>query len=176
MGIDLGGEVARRLATDTAAAWQRHIALDPQARPVLENLGRSCRLGLVTNYDHPPHVRTVLGETGLVSCFESIVISGAVGLKKPDPEILRVALRELGGEAGASAYVGDSDEDVAAALGAGMVSIRIRRPGAPSSGLKGDYAQPDAQAAVAAEQLEISSRELSVTSLAQIPALIGGAG
>ena len=80
----------RDIADRIAAAWQSHVSIDPEAMPVLMDLKRRNKtVGLVSNFDHPPHVRRILSENGWATVFDTIVISGEVGLKKPDPAIDR---------------------------------------------------------------------------------------
>jgi len=55
------------------------------------------------------------------------VISGDVGVTKPDPRIFEPALKEAGMQACEVVYVGDTAEDVIGARGAGLIPILIRR-------------------------------------------------
>ena len=66
---------------------------------------------------------------------ESIVVSGAVGVAKPDPEIFRIACERLGTSPESCVYVGDSfASDVVGATSAGMpvVWFNHRRREAPA--------------------------------------------
>ena len=57
--------------------------------------------------------------------FESRVFSCEAGLAKPDPEIYRKAMRELGVEAETTVYVGDGgDDELAGAQRAGLRAFR----------------------------------------------------
>jgi HAD superfamily hydrolase (TIGR01509 family) len=128
MGRPRDLELARRAADLTAEVWQRHITLDPEALEVLEHLDRHLLLvGLVTNFDHPRHVRRVLEQTGLAGRVRHVVISGEVGCKKPDPRIFLDLLGRVGLDPGAVVHVGDAPEDVAGARAAGVVPIQIER-------------------------------------------------
>ncbi len=91
--IDLSPGAVREIATRTIEVWQRHIPLDPEAIPVLQQLkARGTILALITNFDHPPHVHALLARLGIASFFDSVILSGTVGMKKPDPRIFRLAL------------------------------------------------------------------------------------
>lgn len=127
LGLDISAPAIRRAATLSAAAWEEHVTLDPEAMPVLQALGRERTLALISNYDHPPHAHRRLVDLGLREHFRSVVISGAVGVKKPDPAIFEIALRETGLRAEEVAFVGDSPEDVEVALAAGAMPILIAR-------------------------------------------------
>ncbi len=126
-GLPARPDHLRMLADETAAAWQRHVAVDPDAAPVLGRLKQSLPLALVSNFDHPPHVRSVLGEAGLLDLFDAVVVSADVGIKKPDPGIFSPPLETLGVDPARVAFVGDAPEDMAAAEAAGLVSILLRR-------------------------------------------------
>lgn len=116
---------------DTARAtmddWQREVPMDPQTPIVLQALraaGISCVL--LTNFDYPAHVHRLLDEIGIAEYFERIVISGEVGLKKPDPRIFALALADS--DPAEAVFVGDHpDQDVAGALNAGMTAVLLQR-------------------------------------------------
>ena len=115
------------IADVIADKWQEEIKLDQDAIPVLKELKDSKRLGLVSNFDHPRHVHKYLSKYGLDYLFETIIISGEVGVKKPDPNIFKPALSATGLMPSEVVYVGDTDEDVKAANEAGMMPIMIKR-------------------------------------------------
>lgn len=115
--------VVKQAATETVTAWSRYVSVDPDAASVLQALSEHYVLGLVSNFDHPPHIHTVLKETGLNHWFKSIVISGEVGVKKPSPRILLMAAQATGLKPEEVAYVGDSREDMEAARAAGMFGV-----------------------------------------------------
>ena len=125
--LNLASEDIKMIANRVANAWQKHISLDPETHHVLHTLHRSKKLALVSNFDHPPHVHSVLGELGLTPYFDSVVISAEVGVKKPDPRIFDAALEQTGIKPEEVIYVGDTDDDTKAARAAGMVPILIQR-------------------------------------------------
>ena len=79
----------------------------------------------MTNYDHPPYVRSLVPRLGIDRYFNTLVISGEVGFDKPDPEIFRIALRELSACAENAVHIGDSEVDVLGAQAAGVTPIQI---------------------------------------------------
>lgn len=109
-----------------APAIAARVAPDPAVRAALEALrGRGLRLGLVTN-GAGNHQREKLEKTGLADLFEAIVISGEVGVRKPDPAIFTKALEQLGVSASSALHVGDDPErDVDAARKAGLSAAWI---------------------------------------------------
>ncbi|NQU06993.1 MAG: HAD family hydrolase, partial [Candidatus Abyssubacteria bacterium] len=87
------------LAERLAEAFQherrlRHVVF-PDAETILQELGRSYRLGLVTN-GAPDLQREKIRGSRLAHYFGSITISGEMGAGKPDPAIFEAALDSLG--------------------------------------------------------------------------------
>jgi putative hydrolase of the HAD superfamily len=60
--------------------------------------------------------------------FDAVVISGEVGLHKPQPEIFRLGAERLGVEPEACVFVDDLRENVAGAEAVGMTAILHRDP------------------------------------------------
>ena len=125
--LNLTPEDIKEIANKIADAWQKHISLDSEALHVLQILHRSKKLALVSNFDHPPHVHSVLSKHGLTHFFDSVVISAEVGVKKPDPRIFDSALDRTGMKPKEVIYVGDTEDDTKAARAAGIVPILIHR-------------------------------------------------
>ena len=125
--LNLTSEDITEIANKIARAWQKHIPLDAEALHVLQTLHRSKKLALISNFDHPPHVHSVLSELGLTHFFDSVVISAEVGVKKPDPRIFDSALEQTGMKPEEVVYVGDTEDDTEAARAAGIVPILIQR-------------------------------------------------
>ena len=118
-----------------------HWTLDPQAEPVLDALQRDgLSIALVTNFDHPPYVRSLIPKLGIDRYFASLVISGEVGFDKPDPEIFHIALRQLSVSAEHAVHIGDSEADVLGAIAAGITPIQIvRSPDILDAPTRGDH-------------------------------------
>jgi putative hydrolase of the HAD superfamily len=135
----LGNKELRRIADKIAAAWQAHISIDPQTVPVISALKHNKTVGLVSNFDHPPHVRRFLSGNGLGNCFDTVIISGEVGVKKPDPAIFSFGLEQTGLAPDNVVYVGDTHEDVAGAIAAGIRPIFLARPHNRTKGNALDY-------------------------------------
>lgn len=125
--LDLTSEDIKVIANKVANAWQAHMLLDPETHHVLHTLHHSKKLALVSNFDHPPHVHSVLNKFGLTPYFDSVVISAEVGIKKPDPRIFDSALEQTRMKSEEVIYVGDTEDDIKAARAAGLVPILIQR-------------------------------------------------
>jgi len=129
LGHRLPEEDLHRVADTIADVWQAHITVDPEALPVLKALKqRGKMVGLVSNFDHPPHVRRILSHSGLGNIFDTTIISSEVGIQKPDPAIFALALQQTGISPHDALYVGDTEADVAGALAARLHPIFIKRP------------------------------------------------
>ena len=107
------------------------LALFHDAVEVLR-LARACGrgVGLITN--GPAEVqRAKLELLGLLDHVDFALISGELGIAKPDPAIFREGLRQAGVDAGDAIFVGDSPEfDIAGARAAGIRSVWVNRTGA----------------------------------------------
>ena len=103
------------------------LELYPDVEPTLEELTRrEYVLGLVSNA--PADTGRVVRALGIDQYMSNVVISGAVGYTKPNPEIFRIALRRAGTRPDEAAHVGDVYEaDVVGAGNAGMKGILLDR-------------------------------------------------
>lgn len=108
-------------------AWQGYMKLDSDAIHVLKTLKKRYKLALISNFDHPPHIHSILSDLKLINYFDSIVISAEVGVKKPDPTIFSFALKETGIYPNNCVYVGDENIDSIGAKAAGIHSITIKQ-------------------------------------------------
>lgn len=99
----------------------------PGLRAVMASLrAEDWRLGLISNGPSPFQERN-FEALGVSEAFGCIVVSGAVGVRKPDPRIFELALKRLGAGPEESVFVGDNPEaDIAGARGAGLKSIWMR--------------------------------------------------
>jgi HAD superfamily hydrolase (TIGR01549 family) len=122
----------RKRWEDADRSWRLHYAkhkpkLISGARRVLARLGGAHYLGLVTSGDGD-RVHRQLREFRLTGLFAARVCSGDTLRKKPHPEPLRLALRQLGLAPSACVYVGDAPQDVEMARRAGVRAIGVLGP------------------------------------------------
>jgi putative hydrolase of the HAD superfamily len=175
LGFKIELPLLKETATRAVNAWQAYVQLDPDAPVVLSALAETRTLALISNFDHPPHVHRILRETGLAGFFETIVVSGEVGIKKPDPGIFRIALKRTGLQAEEVVYVGDTQEDVDGAKAAGIRPILIARPEDPQRPRILDYTRKDEQVSdrtVITDSVSTST----IQSLREIVGLVQNAG
>ena len=140
-GLSISSDVAAEAAQAIVSYSNRITVRDREAVATVRAARELGPVGLVTNYDHPSNIYHLLEREGLREHFDVVIISGEIGVWKPDPSILRAALDRLGIGPGEAVYVGDSDVDIQAAHAAGMRSILIRRQGGPSDPLRDPHAE-----------------------------------
>ena len=104
---------------------KRVVMLNGAVETVKELKRRGYILGMITN-----GVSTLqnmkLDTAGIRGLFDVCVVSGDIGIYKPEPGIFEEALRLAGVDAGEAVYIGDHPvNDVEGALGAGMNVIRM---------------------------------------------------
>jgi phosphoglycolate phosphatase-like HAD superfamily hydrolase len=90
-------------------------------------VGSAHPLGLVTSGDRD-RVTRQLREFRLTTLFTARVCSGDTLRKKPHPEPLRLALRQMKLAPSGCVYVGDSPQDVEMARRAGVRAIGVLGP------------------------------------------------
>jgi HAD superfamily hydrolase (TIGR01549 family) len=128
LGAEASHEAADRLVAAHMTRLADALVLPPHHLEVVASLGRTHRLGIVTNFDHAPTVRDVLARDGLSGHFEVVVISGEVGWRKPHRMLFDAALERLGVRADEALFVGDNFElDVVGATQAGLAAAGYRR-------------------------------------------------
>jgi pyrophosphatase PpaX len=122
----------RRHWEDADRTWRAHYAkhrpkLIAGARRVLAKLSGAHPLGLVTSGDRD-RVTRQLREFRLTKLFMARVCSGDTLEKKPHPDPLRLALRQMRLPPSACVYVGDAPQDVEMAQRAGVCAIGVLGP------------------------------------------------
>ena len=125
---DASAVAAERLRNESFIA---NTVVYDDALPCLQAVrDRGLRLGVITN-SAPDHQRRKLAAAGLADAFDVVVISGAVGVAKPDAAIFQHACTAIGVDADAALHVGDRlDMDALGAAGAGLVGVWLDRRGA----------------------------------------------
>jgi len=127
LGLEVKHEEIRRISQEAVNAWQKYVLLDPDTVPVLNTLKKSKVLALISNFDHPPHIYSILSKFNLKHFFNSIIISSEVDVKKPNPSIFSFALEQTNLKPNEVCYIGDTKDDVTAAVRAKILPILIQR-------------------------------------------------
>ena len=106
------------------SAFYPHCRLIPGTKEMLQTLKREYHLGLLSNFTHTPAAKKIIRQMGLDPFFETILISGELGYRKPHPLVFQKLLENLQVENYQALYVGDDPEpDITGALGAGILPI-----------------------------------------------------
>lgn len=101
--------------------------------------------------------RALLEHTGLSIHFNTVVTSGELGIRKPNPQLFLEAARRLRADPANCAVIGDSWKDIEGSKKAGMKAILITR--SKPSEWKTTY-EPDAQANNLIEAVEKATQLL----------------
>ena len=147
-------DLAARLLAGYLAAVPGHLTLYADAEPLLERLGARYPLGLVSN--GPSELqRPKIDKFALDRHFEVVLVSGELGVRKPDPAIFAMALEALGVSPQRAVFIGDNPiDDVAGACASGLSAIWVNR---------GDWPAP----------AEGAAPHVEVGELREIPAVLG---
>jgi putative hydrolase of the HAD superfamily len=127
--FELPSGLAETLLNDYRAGFPSACVLFPDADETLTSLRASgLKLGLITNGSVRMQSRK-LECLALLPRFDTILISDAEGISKPDRQIFHRALERLHANPNQAVFVGDHPEvDVAGARAAGMQTIWRRDP------------------------------------------------
>lgn len=103
------------------SSFIRHCHLIPGTLQLLETLGHGYRLGMLSNFTHPPAAREIIQALGISKFFDTILISGEIGFRKPHPLVFKMLLEELEVRQDELIYIGDDPEaDIEGALRSGI--------------------------------------------------------
>lgn len=118
----------------------RRYSVFPDTVATLQSLRSTYALGMITN-GTPDLQGEKIRRTALANYFDVILISGAVGIGKPDPRIFTIALEQLAVPATAAVMVGDNMfRDIKGAQQAGVKGVWLPRV----DGLRDAAVTPDA--------------------------------
>lgn len=122
--LELPAGLATPLIEHFWANLDKHCALPEDTVVTLQTLqANGKRLGMITN-GSVDRQRQKIEALDLARWFDTILISEAEGVRKPDAEIFRRALERCGVHAPEAAFVGDHPEaDIAGARDAGLTPI-----------------------------------------------------
>ncbi|HLH72123.1 MAG TPA: HAD family hydrolase [Chloroflexota bacterium] len=111
-----------------ATRRERHVPF-PDARRTLERLRTVYRLALLTN-GAPAIQRLKLAGSSFADFFELVIVSGELGVGKPDPHVFHYALERMGLTADQVVMIGNSlSADVVGAQEVGIRAIWLNRDG-----------------------------------------------
>lgn len=122
---------------DPKEARDAYVAAELEACTVSEEMERTLgkiaaseQIGVIAN-GHGGVIREKLARHGLRPLFDELVLSGEVGVTKPNPEIFHIARERL--DTDQFVYVGDSYEtDIEPAEEAGFRTVHVRNDAGPT--------------------------------------------
>ncbi|MCB0221500.1 MAG: HAD family hydrolase, partial [Chrysiogenetes bacterium] len=125
--LEVEGEESRRLAHELVEAHMRAIARSTRAvegaAALLDRLhARGIGVALISNFDYTPAADWILDHTGLQGRFDKVIISDALGLRKPHEKLFEDAMSHFGASPAESLHIGDTA--LADIWGAGRLGIR----------------------------------------------------
>lgn len=125
--LNITGIGADALLRDYRRVYPKFASPNPGALQTVERArAAGLSVGVVTNGNaEVQHAK--LSSIGIEKLLDAVIISEAVGLRKPDPKIFELAASELAVELEATLFVGDNPEvDIVGAAGAGMRTAWFR--------------------------------------------------
>lgn len=123
--------LADELAGAFAVARLARCAPFPEVENCLETLRSRFGLGMITN-GAPDLQWEKIRRSGLERYFDTIVVSGDLGIGKPEPDIFTHTLQRMNTTSSAAAMVGNSlTRDIAGARGAGVYAVWMNRAKEP---------------------------------------------
>ncbi len=118
-GVEPRPDLVRALVARDRELLLATVRLYDDAIPLLESLrSRGVKIAIVSNCTE--HTRRLLTELGVAALADSLVLSCEVGAAKPEPEIFRYALDQLGVAADAAVFVDDQPDYCAGAVALGI--------------------------------------------------------
>jgi len=117
------GDYARLFCTETL----KEIYIFPDARTVLDTLGKKHRLTMITN-GASVWQRAKIEKLQIEDYFEEIIVSGELGHHKPSPRIFQEMTKRTGVNPGEIIYVGnDYIKDIHGAKSSGWRTAWVKR-------------------------------------------------
>ena len=137
-------EVVKAAVNSYFEDYLKALRLRPQTKSTLQSLRGKLKLGLVSNFTHAPLIYAGLRKLSIYDLFQSVVVSEAIGWRKPSRRIFQEALERLQVKAENAIYVGDSPiEDIQGAKKAGFRTVFVQSQFNTLKDMKQAPQQPD---------------------------------
>ena len=122
------GDLVKRLRNINGPA--QNWTASPETYAVLDEFqAKGLPLGIVSNF--PKTLPDLCRQVGIADYFDFIIASGAVGISKPDPRILQLALQKAQVKPNEAVYVGDHPFDILCAKKVSMPIIWFNKDNDP---------------------------------------------
>lgn len=129
---NLGFETTKedaRILTALCVFFEEYVnslELRPCAKQLLTRLVENYKLGLISNFTYAAAIYAGLRKLDINKYFNAVLVSEAVGWRKPHTGIFQEALRALQATPSETVYVGDSPlEDIKGAKSLGMKTVFV---------------------------------------------------
>ncbi len=120
------------------------LMLQRSAILILQRLTGSYKIGLISNFTHAPLIYAGLRKLEIDNYFNAILVSDAIGWRKPSPKIFEEAIKRLQVKANTVLFVGDTPlEDIQGAKNVGMKTAFIPSQFNTLADMKNAEIQPD---------------------------------
>lgn len=108
-------------------AWRHDLEiLYPDAKDILQSIGKNYKLGIIANQDFGTEKRLI--DFGIRQYFDLVISSAEEGIAKPDLRIFQIALDRSNCKPEEAVMVGDRvDNDIVPANKIGMTTVWIRQ-------------------------------------------------
>ncbi len=150
---------AARMRNDYA----RKLMMTPKAG-ALETLQQFKQQGFKTALisDCTPDEPEIWSDTPQAPLFDVVIFSSDVGLKKPDPQIFKLAVRRLGVQPGQCIYIGDGQSDeLQGAAQVGMHAVLIQNDAMSAKALADAWEQWDGDVVSSFSEVLVLVEQLS---------------
>ena len=108
----------------TSACWGRFVT-EPDFLPVAGRLAGRYSIGLLSN--DVTEWSLYLRKKHQLGCFTTVVVSGQVGCRKPEPQIYEILLKQTGALPGSCIFVDDRLRNLRTAHELGIRIIHFQR-------------------------------------------------
>jgi putative hydrolase of the HAD superfamily len=106
------------------SAFTSYVNLIPATTDMLATLSGRYRLGLLSNFTHPPAAMEIISALELKAFFDVVLISGDLGYRKPHPSVFHTFIDQMAVQKDQIVYIGDDVEaDIAGGLAVGLQPI-----------------------------------------------------
>ena len=123
-------ESIRDIATNFGARMSQICTIIKDANYVLTRLAQKFKLGILSNYPHPPVVHSSLANFGLTTHFDAVTVSGEIGWAKPHRQAFDHIIDSVNIPPKCLLFVGDDIiNDIEGARIAGLATAWLPRPG-----------------------------------------------
>lgn len=123
--FDLHQRSVNELLSIYASDFWKFCVEKEGATEAITRLSKTHRLGLISNGISPFQERNFRA-LEFAPLFQSVIVSEAIGLRKPDPAIFHLGCSQLGVEPAKAIYVGDNPTaDIDGAKNAGLLTVFI---------------------------------------------------